>query len=62
MRNVSRIYGELARNLDRAFSRGRRTAARVPNAVAACLDEGSGRIVVDLSNGCQFAFPPALAQ
>ena len=34
MRNVSRINGELARNLDRAFSRGRRTAARVPNAVA----------------------------
>ena len=56
------IDGELERNLDRAVMRGRRVAAKEPHAVAARFDSRSGRIVIDLSNGSQFAFPSALAQ
>ena len=56
------IDGELERNLDRAVMRGRRVAAKEPHAVSARFDSRSGRIVIDLSNGSQFAFPSALAQ
>ena len=62
MRDTSSVNNELERNIERAFARGRRAAARVPHAVAARFDRASGRIVIDLSNGCQFAFPSALAQ
>ncbi len=33
-----------------------------PHARAAHYDEKAGRIVVDLTNGAQFAFPPQIAQ
>jgi hypothetical protein len=33
-----------------------------PRAIAACFDAASGLIIVDLSNGCSFAFPARLAQ
>jgi hypothetical protein len=40
-----------------AEQRGRAILADEPRAVAARYDPASGRIVVDLSNGCAFAFP-----
>ncbi len=33
-----------------------------PRAAAVGYDREAGRIVVELTNGCTFAFPPALAQ
>jgi uncharacterized protein DUF2442 len=33
-----------------------------PRGVAACYDAPSGRIVVDLANGCSFAFPARRVQ
>ena len=39
-----------------------RALAHEPRAVAARYDRRRRKIVVDLANGCVFAFPPALAQ
>ncbi len=36
---------------------GRRQAASEPRAVAARYEAASGRVVVELANGCVFAFP-----
>jgi hypothetical protein len=47
--------------LDTAIERMRQDMAREPRAVAATYDAASGRISVDLANGCMFAFPPRLA-
>lgn len=41
---------------------GREARAREPRAAAARYDRAAGRIVVELENGCTFAFPPRLAQ
>jgi Protein of unknown function (DUF2442) len=43
-----------------ANTRGRRALARGPTAIATRYEKG--RIVVDLNNGCTFAFPPDQAQ
>jgi hypothetical protein len=40
-----------------AEARGRAILADEPRAVTARYDPASGRIVVDLANGCAFAFP-----
>jgi hypothetical protein len=40
-----------------AETRGRAMMAGEPRAAAARYDRPSGRIVVDLTNGCTFAFP-----
>ena len=45
-----------------AESRGRSMLEEEPRAVAAQYDEASGRIVVDLANGCTFAFPARRVQ
>jgi hypothetical protein len=45
-----------------ARARGRAAAAQEPRAARARYDAGSDRVVVDLSNGCTFAFPARLAQ
>jgi Protein of unknown function (DUF2442) len=45
-----------------ALERGRAAHASEPRASAARYDRASGRVVVDLENGCAFAFPPRLAQ
>ena len=37
-------------------------AATEPRAKAAYYDTASGRVTIELTNGCVFAFPPALAQ
>lgn len=48
--------------LDAALERGRIARATEPRAARARYDRKLGRIVVDLTNGCVFAFPPRLAQ
>jgi hypothetical protein len=49
-------------DLDAALARGRRARASEPRAVRARYDKRSGRVVVDLANGCVFAFPAALGE
>jgi hypothetical protein len=48
--------------IDAALERGRVAGENEPRAAAARYDRASERIVVDLENGCTFAFPPRLAQ
>ena len=45
-----------------AEARGRATLAGEPRAEAARYDAPSGRILVDLTNGCTFAFPARRVQ
>lgn len=53
---------EIAASRAKAVKRGARRRAKEPQALAACFDGKRGRIVIDLSNGAQFAFPPEMAQ
>jgi hypothetical protein len=48
--------------IDAAIERGKAARALEPRAAAARYDREAGRIIVELTNGCTFAFPPALAQ
>ena len=48
--------------IDAAAGRGKIARSLEPRAAAARYDAQAHRIVVDLTNGCTFAFPPALAQ
>ena len=48
--------------IDAARERGQRALSDEPRAVAAKYDRRRRKIVVDLSNGSVFAFPPALAE
>jgi Protein of unknown function (DUF2442) len=48
--------------IDAALERGRIAQASEPRAVAARYDKRRGQVVVDLTNGCTFAFPPRMAQ
>lgn len=48
--------------IDRANAAGRVLVAAVPLATRARYDRRSRRIVLDLTNGSQFAFPAELAQ
>ncbi|WP_319798673.1 DUF2442 domain-containing protein [Nitrobacter sp.] len=48
--------------IDVALKRGRAAHANEPRAAAARYDRASSRVIVDLENGCTFAFPPHLAQ
>ncbi len=45
-------------NVSEAVRRGREMMAGEPRAEAAHYDGASGRIIVELANGCTFAFPP----
>ena len=47
--------------IDRALERGR-VAAAEPRAVSARYEAASRRVIIELSNGCTFAFPADLAQ
>jgi hypothetical protein len=49
-------------DLRAALRRGRQADQTEARAVSACYDEDSGRIVLELTNGCSFAFPAELAQ
>lgn len=48
--------------IDAALERGRAARRHEPRAAAARYDRQLGRLVVELTNGCTFAFPPGLAQ
>src|SRR5260370_7029016 len=48
---------EMDREIDRALARGRRRAISEPRATRARYDRRTGRVVVDLTNGCSFVFP-----
>lgn len=53
---------EFERQFAEAKKRGDERMATQPRAVEAFYDKESARIVVHLSNGCTFMFPPELAQ
>ena len=48
--------------IDAALERGRNARRNEPRASAAQYDRHLGRVIVELTNGCTFAFPPRLAQ
>lgn len=48
--------------IDAALERGRMAEQSEPRADAVRYDRRNCRIIVDLTNGCTFAFPPRLAQ
>ncbi|MGA2795634.1 MAG: DUF2442 domain-containing protein [Roseiarcus sp.] len=48
--------------IDAATERGRIARETEPRAASARYDGQLGRVIVDLTNGCTFAFPPRLAQ
>ncbi|RWX60421.1 DUF2442 domain-containing protein [Mesorhizobium sp. M4B.F.Ca.ET.089.01.1.1] len=48
--------------IDAAMERGRIARQAEPRAASARYDKRSSRIIVDLTNGCTFAFPPRMAQ
>lgn len=51
-----------AKELDRAAARGRQLALAEPRATRARYDRRTGRIAVDLTNGCAFVFPARALQ
>jgi hypothetical protein len=53
---------EFDRQFAEAKRRGDERMATQPRAVEAFYDKQSARVVVHLSNGCTFMFPPELAQ
>jgi hypothetical protein len=48
--------------IDQALAAGARARIAEPRAARARYDRRRDRIVVELTNGCAFAFPPRLAQ
>ena len=48
--------------IDAALERGRLANMNEPRAASARYDGKLGRIIVELTNGCTFRFPPRLAQ
>lgn len=48
--------------IDAAIERGRTARLTEPRARTARYDGRLGRVIVELTNGCTFAFPPRLAQ
>lgn len=49
-------------DIDIAMERGKAARQVEPRATAARYDRKSARVIVELNNGCTFAFPPHLAQ
>jgi hypothetical protein len=54
---VRKAKGWSDAEIDRALARGRRRAATEPQASSARYDRRTGRVVVELTNGCSFVFP-----
>jgi hypothetical protein len=55
--------GELTEaQIDAALARGEAARLNEPRAMAARYNRKLGRVVVELTNGCSFTFPPQLAQ
>lgn len=48
--------------IEAAFVQGAKVRAKEPRAMAAHYDREGNRIVVALTNGCTFMFPPQLAE
>ena len=48
--------------IDTALEQGRIAQQTEPRATSARYDTKNGRIIVDMTNGCTFAFPPRIAQ
>lgn len=48
--------------IDAAVERGRIAPLNEPRAAKARYDKKRGRVIVELTNGCSFTFPPHLAQ
>jgi len=48
--------------IDAALARGEAAVMREPRARAARYNAKLGRVIVDLTNGCSFSFPPHLVQ
>ncbi|WP_136686123.1 DUF2442 domain-containing protein [Falsirhodobacter xinxiangensis] len=48
--------------IDAALERGRIARQTEPRAMSARYDRKNGRIIVELTNGCTFAFPSIMAQ
>lgn len=48
--------------IDAALQRGNAAALNEPRAASARYDRKLGRVIVELTNGCTFSFPPSLAQ
>jgi hypothetical protein len=48
--------------IDRALARGNTARLSEPRAATARYNRATDRIIVELTNGCTFAFPPRLAQ
>jgi hypothetical protein len=48
--------------VDAALERGRVARMQEPRAASARYDAQADRVVVEMTNGCTFAFPPRLAQ
>jgi len=48
--------------IEAAIERGRLVREAEPRATSARYDPKVGRVIVELTNGCTFAFPPRLAQ
>lgn len=48
--------------IEAALVRGKATRLSEPRAAAACYDRAREHVVVELTNGCSFAFPARLAQ
>lgn len=49
-------------DIDAALARGKALRATEPRAAKARYDRAKGRLVLDLTNGCTFAFPARMAQ
>ena len=56
------IDRQIERDIDRALARGRQRALTEPQASSARYDRRTGRVVVELTNGCSFVFPPRALQ
>jgi hypothetical protein len=53
---------EMDKEIDRALARGRRLTRDDPRAASARYDRRTRRMVVELTNGCSFVFPPRALQ
>ena len=49
-------------DIDAALERGSIAQQTEPRAIAARYDAKNGRVIVDLTNGCTFAFPSRIVQ
>lgn len=56
-RAVGKERGWSEAEIDRALAKGRRRAATEPQAARARYDRRTGRVLVELTNGCSFMFP-----